>query len=160
MEGNLTFHATGQDRTSLIDYFLSTPSLARDTSGAPIQGTSLQVTHPDLLPLRPGGGSFDHALLTLTLPFSCSPARAPNPDAPGLPCARFVWRDEHKQAYTSALLEHPALNIPPPEQSEPLDSLITGIITQTVDHLASEGIHLKPKPPRPPTSTKPCNPWL
>jgi hypothetical protein len=161
MEGHFTFHASGQDRASLIDYFLATPSLTRDSSGAPIPGTSLRVTHPDLLPLRPGGGSFDHALLTLTLPLSCSPAAAPDAgNGQTTPCEKFVWRDEHKEAYTSALLNHPALDTLPSEQSEPLDSLITTIITQTVDRLASKGIHLKPKPPRPPSSTKPCNPWF
>lgn len=161
MEGNLTFHATGQPRTSLIDYFLATPSLTRTPSGAPIPSTCLRVTHPSLLPPRPGGGCFDHALLTLTFPLSCSPAPTPTLTPEGsMPSGRFKWRDEHKDAYTTALLEHPALEIPPSDHSEPLDSLITTIITQTIDHLAPKGIHLKPKPPRPPTSTKPCNPWF
>lgn len=59
--GDFTFHADGRQASSVIDYFIASPSILDDPN------KSLRVTTHEQCPRRPGGKSFDHMFLTLRL---------------------------------------------------------------------------------------------
>jgi hypothetical protein len=53
---------------SLVDYFISSPSLVFEPSGQPKLGAYLNLLDRDSCPLRAGGdGKFDHMPVTLTI---------------------------------------------------------------------------------------------
>ena len=157
MQGNQTFHANGQGRSSLIDYFISTPSLVFDNGGAALPNTRLTVSHPSSIHTRPGGGRFDHSFLTLTFPLSSSPALPPPTEASGTPCERFVWRGRHRSSFVETLLSQPTLLSPRPPTLEASSATLSHTLKQTIRDLKSQGKHLTPSPP---AAHRPANSWF
>ena len=67
--GACTFHATGRQAHSLVDYFIASPDLAFEASGRPKKGSRLCVAYPRSL-----GNTIprttDHSYVSLTVPLS------------------------------------------------------------------------------------------
>ena len=69
--GSMTYTQHGNsvlNHSSLIDYYISSASLAFDVSGVPLHHTHLSIPAISSLPPRPEGGCFDHSPVFLTLP--------------------------------------------------------------------------------------------
>ena len=101
MEGNFTFHALGQNRKSVIDYFIASPSFLTYPEA------SLIVTPPNECPNRPGGKPFDHMPITLTIPYvSNSLMREQDSrveSSIGAPAPRIRWPNHSEEAYSDIM---------------------------------------------------------
>jgi len=65
--GSYTFHADGREAFSLVDYFISTPTLVFDEEGGAKSGSFLNVINKWAVPKSPCGGNFDHSPVMLRI---------------------------------------------------------------------------------------------
>ncbi len=107
--GACTFYKHGNPggACSLIDYFIATPSLIFDV-GAVKHGCDLQVMDIQSIPPRPGGGSFDHVPVTLTLSGS-NKRNIPGMQGQGgcskeVPDVVYRWSKQYKDKYIECLM--------------------------------------------------------
>ena len=102
--GAYTFHAwrdsIGREATSLVDYFVASPSITFDNYGNPKQGASLNVAAST--PLAPGGEKFDHRHVTLTFDIEKKMSaieRKPQPPAR----ESYMWHHQKREEYARTL---------------------------------------------------------
>lgn len=104
-EGKCTYFADGRKGRSLIDYFISTPSLVYTLSGEPKPGSHLHITDMASCPQRPGGGNFDHVPVVLSICVDLQ--HAPEPcvtDIGQQESIRYRWKPENAIVYNDILL--------------------------------------------------------
>ena len=107
------FHGVGGGPRSLIDYFVSTPGLTFQASGAVRGGSGLRVHSLDSMPLRPGGGKYDHLPVTLTFTIDTSvvPVVAGRVKSGGRAEVSFKWNVDHRDKYVDILLGDPEVTV-------------------------------------------------
>ena len=102
-------HGRPEASSSLIDYFISTPSLCFDDLGKDKSGTYLHVYDPIDIPPRPSGGKFDHVPIIVSVPwFKLKVIKPVHQEATGVRV--FKWQNEYRDKYVNYLLTLPKVS--------------------------------------------------
>ena len=111
MVGACTYfmHGKKDKPRSLIDYFIATPAVAFEVSGAVREGTNLWIQKVEQNPTRPGGhNKFDHVPLILTVNWGGEKIkkRESKEEAghPGLSGVAYKWNMEFREQYVDYIL--------------------------------------------------------
>ena len=174
LHGACTYKSKAAPGSSLVDYYIATPSLFFDRNGAQLPGARLKVDINDNSDFR---DTSDHYPVTLSLPHGVLPTdgaldtgnsrhrRRRNKKDETL--MRWVWDNEHQEAYVAAVLSasHTATleSILVNEPGMDVGDMISTLISVVQESAAAADIKQRPLIPALSSKRNPCDravcPW-